>query len=263
MRDHRRHRVPNWRVKVSLIIGLALAAVVIVLFLPPIPQDPSYHLFADRREALGIPNFWNVASNLFFLIAGVAGLFVVARWSQTGSVPILRIAYLVFFTGVALTAVGSGFYHLNPSNATLVWDRLAMALTLMAFFSLIVGENISIRGGTRLLWPLIVLGLLAVVYWHFSELRGRGDLRPYVLVQFLPLLLIPAILLLFRPTGSDSGWIWLALFAYGAAKLAELADAAMFESVGFGGHALKHVLAALGAFFVLTGLVRRKASQRE
>ena len=32
----------------------------------PVPQDPAYHCFADGRPLLGIPNFWNVLTNLPF-----------------------------------------------------------------------------------------------------------------------------------------------------------------------------------------------------
>lgn len=40
---------------------------------------------------------------------------------------------------------------------------------------------------------------LLPIYWHFSELRGAGDLRPYILVQYYPMLVIPLIVLLFPP----------------------------------------------------------------
>src|SRR5690349_14162088 len=42
-------------------------------FVPPIPQDPSYHSFADQRTILGIRNFWNLVSNGAFLLAGALG----------------------------------------------------------------------------------------------------------------------------------------------------------------------------------------------
>ena len=253
---------PKLITKLGLIFGLVLGALVIALLSPPFPQDPSYHVFADQREILGIRNFWNVVSNLAFLFVGIAGLLVVGRKSPAGGIPDLRMGYLVFFAGVALIAVGSGFYHLNPSNGSLVWDRLPMTLSFMALFAVIVGENISVTSGIRLLWPLIAAGMLSVGYWHFSELQGKGDLRAYALVQFLPMLLIPVILLLFRSPFSGNAWIWLVLCAYGASKVAELADAALFEFIGIGGHALKHLLAALGALSFLAGLLLRTPIKR-
>jgi len=137
-----------------------------------------------------------------------------------------------------------------------------MTLSFMAFFAVIVGENISVNAGIRILWPLIAVGVLSVGYWHFSELHGKGDLRPHALVQFLPMVLIPVILLLFRSPFSSNAWVWLALGAYGASKVAELADAAIFESLGVGGHTLKHLLAALGALAFLAGLLLRTPIKR-
>ena len=33
--------------------------------------------------------------------------------------------------------------------------------------------------------PLLLAGVAAVLYWHVTEQAGHGDLRPYLLVQFL------------------------------------------------------------------------------
>ena len=46
----------------------------LLMLLPPIPQDPAYHAFADQRTLFGIPNFWNVVSNLPFIVIGAIGL---------------------------------------------------------------------------------------------------------------------------------------------------------------------------------------------
>jgi hypothetical protein len=50
-----------------------------LLPLPPLLQDQSYHQFADQRELFGIPNFWNVVSNLPFIAVGAVGLLQVRR----------------------------------------------------------------------------------------------------------------------------------------------------------------------------------------
>jgi hypothetical protein len=58
-----------------------IVSLVALLPLPPLLQDQAYHQFADRRELFGIPNFWNVVSNLPFVILGAVGLrrFIVTR----------------------------------------------------------------------------------------------------------------------------------------------------------------------------------------
>lgn len=248
---------PKFALKVRLILWVAVAGSIITLLFPAFPQDLAYHSFADQRPLLGVPNFWNLVTSLSFSGVGLAGTSIVARRRLAGGLEGLRTAYLVFFAGMALVGPGSAFYHFNPSNASLVWDRLPMTLSFMAFFAVIVGENMSLKAGRRLLGPLIALGLLSVGWWHLSELEGRGDLRPYALVQFLPVILIPAILLLFASPFAGNAWIWATIGAYGAAKLAEGGDAALFELLGFSGHSLKHLLAALGGLAFLAGLLLR------
>ena len=58
-----------------ILIGLMVISLAGLLLLPPISQDQSYHQFADQRTLLGVPNFWNVVSNLPFIAIGAAGLW--------------------------------------------------------------------------------------------------------------------------------------------------------------------------------------------
>jgi len=226
------------------------------LITSPLAQDPAYHLFADQRMFLGIPNFWNVASNLPFIAVGIWGFAFTRR--QVNSP--LRFAWLVFFTGIFLTAFGSGYYHLRPDNDSLAWDRLTMTIGFMSFVAIVVGEYMSIDWGRRLVLPLVIIGAASVLYWSHTEQLGAGDLRPYALVQFMPMILIPAVILI-RHDHSDLGRYiaWMIAF-YAMAKVLEYFDAGLF-SVGelMSGHALKHVFAALGPAALLFGLVKRTA----
>ena len=47
-----------------LFLGLMAASLAALLLLPPITQDQSYHRFPDQRAIIGVPNFWDVVSNL-------------------------------------------------------------------------------------------------------------------------------------------------------------------------------------------------------
>ena len=60
----------EFETRVLAFIGLGIVALGFVFCLPPIPQDQSYHAFADDRTMVGIPNFLNVISNLPFLVVG-------------------------------------------------------------------------------------------------------------------------------------------------------------------------------------------------
>ncbi len=240
-----------------LLLGLVALAVGGVALLDPIPQDPAYHSFADRRTFLGIPNALDVLSNLPFLWVGVCGL----RKLQKQQLPLdieLRPAAFFFFLGVGFTAFGSAYYHLAPDNATLIWDRLPMALAFMSLVALVVGEHISLRLGRSLLWPLLLVGVTSVLWWAWTEQVGAGDLRPYALVQFLPMLLLPLVLLLYRSRWTRSGMLWLVGGWYLLAKLFEFSDRPVFFLTGLSGHTFKHLAAAAGAWCLLRMLQVRE-----
>jgi len=246
-----------WRGK--LLIGVILVAVIGAALSPAIPQPAGYHNFVDSLEIFGIPNFWNVASNLPFLVIGLLGIGLVSTQKLPGGLRELRLAYLVFFIGTALVGFGSGYYHLDPSNETLFWDRLPMTVAFAAFFCIVVGEYVSVRLGSRLLWPLVLVGAGSVVYWGYTESLGRGDLRPYALVQFLPVLLTFLILLTYRSPFGSSRYLWAIAGTYAAAKLAEALDGQIFQFLsGFSGHSLKHLVASAAGILLFLALLRRK-----
>jgi hypothetical protein len=248
------------RGKLALIFGVTVLAIIGVTFMHPIPQDPAYHHFTDQRTLFGVPNFWNVASNVLFVIVGLFGLLLLAgRKPVTGGLPELRPAYRVFFVGVLLTGFGSGYYHLDPGNDTLVWDRLPMTFAFMAFFSMIIGEHLSPGFARLLLWPLLVVGILSIAYWHITESEGRGDLRPYALVQFLPMAVIPMILLMFRSRLTGNSFVWAMIGLYAVSKITEYFDAEIFTVLGaISGHSIKHIVAAIGTLFIWLALRRRR-----
>ena len=248
-------RSSNWRLLVLL--AVSLAAALGVFLLGPIAQDLSYHQFADRRTILGVANFWNVVSNLPFVWVGAVGVAAIARGNAPGSLGALRANYLAFFAATPLVGLGSAYYHWAPSNSTLFWDRLPMTLAFMAFFSTVVGEHLDPRLGRRLLVPLLAAGLGSVLYWHMTELAGHGDLRPYILVQYLPILLVPLILWLFPGQLVPSGYTWSLLATYAVAKVLELLDGSIYAAMGLSGHTWKHLAAAGGLYLFVVAVQAR------
>jgi hypothetical protein len=251
-----------WRVAVLVATAIALAAV--LWWQGRMPQPLDYFVFADSRELLGVPNACNVLSNLAFAVVGAAGLrsFLLGRAALRDRRE--RVPWVVFFAGVTLTSAGSAWFHLAPSIDSLVWDRLPMAIAFMALLAALVAERIDAAAGARLLAPLVLAGVGSVVYWWATERAGVGDLRPYLLVQFYPLIAVPLVLVLFRPryTGS-AGWA-VALGAYLLAKLAELADGAVFAlGAVVSGHTLKHLLAAAGIGALAWMTARRRVLEPE
>ena len=244
--------------KLTMILmwSITLVALIGIFFIKPISQDLGYHNFIDNKEMLGIPHFWNVLSNVPFLIVGVLGLM---QFKRLNIIAEMGVAYWLLFFGIALVAFGSGYYHLNPDNHTLVWDRLPMTIAFMSLFAIIISEFINVRLGSILLFPLVLIGIASVFYWQWTEANGVGDLRFYALVQFLPILLIPIMLLMYRSKYSHiSGYWWLLLF-YVAAKALEYYDSQVFELLGalISGHSIKHVAAALGTYMLFLSYKKR------
>jgi hypothetical protein len=234
-----------WRYGALALVPLAMC--VWLAMHGPIVQDQDYHRFADGRAWFGMTNAWNVLSNLPFLLFGAMGM--AALWRDRGLGGAQRPLHAVFFAAASLVAAGSAYYHAAPSDATLVWDRLPMTLAFMAFFAAILGRHVSSTFARRALIPLLLIGLSTVLWWQW-----RGDLRPYLLVQFVPVLTIPAVLSLFPVRTPGTRWLWWVLVAYASAKGLETYDANIYAAIGIGGHALKHVAASLGVYFVLQSL---------
>jgi predicted membrane channel-forming protein YqfA (hemolysin III family) len=237
-----------------ILIFIASVAVMAMLFFDRIPQDPAYHQFADTRQIAGIANFWNVFSNVPFLLAGGYGLW---RWKYIIERQDHR-AYIVLCIGVLLVSVGSAYYHYAPSTATLLWDRLPMTMAFMALFSLLLDERVIPREQSLTLVPLLIMGIGSAVYWYWTETRGVGDLRPYALVQFLPLVLIPLILWLFESRYLNGRLLVAALGFYVLAKGCEHFDRQLLDLLGvISGHTLKHFLAGLASLCIIVAVPRR------
>ena len=231
-------------------MAVAVVAAGVALRLPPIPQDPAYHAFADRRTLLGIPNALNVLSNLPFVAVGFVGLRLVV--AATGGAAWERAAFLVLFAGVLLTGAGSGYYHLAPSTPALFWDRLPMTLAFMSLCALTLGERASPRAGPWLLPLCLAAGLGSVVHWQLGERAEAGDLRLYALVQFFPMLAIPLALALYPRRWLRGADLLIAVGVYALAKVFEALDPQIFALGGIvSGHTLKHLAAAGAAAWLL------------
>lgn len=246
----------------ALVVAFTLLMVAAAFLLPPMPQPLAYHDFADQRDALGIDNFFDVVSNLAFLLAGLAGLFVVFSGRACFELPAERWPYAVFFLGILLTAVGSAWYHLSPDNESLFWDRLPMTIAFMGLVSSQVVDSISVRAGLLLLGPMLLLGLASVVYWIVTERAGAGNVLPYAVLQgyAVVVLLLMAVLLRSRYTRANDlyfifGW-------YVLAKLLEHFDAQVLAvNHVVSGHSLKHVAAAVAGLVACRMLARRSLLQ--
>jgi hypothetical protein len=222
---------------VVVLLGLMSASLAGLLLLPPIAQDQAYHQFADQRAIFDIPNFWNVVSNLPFLAVGGAGL-----WRFRGDP-----ATIVLFLGIFLTGIGSSYYHWDPNDRTLFWDRLPMTLAFAAILALVVAERVNARAGAILLWPALAIGLFSLLVWLWTD-----DLRLYFWVQFSPGLALLVLFVMYPPRYTGTYYWIVAAGLYALAKVFEFSDHAIF-SAGYllSGHTLKHLSAAAACFAIL------------
>ena len=206
--------------------------------------------FVDTRMWLGIPNAADVLSNLPFAVFGVWGLLKL-RKVRTPSERFLdreNFVLTLFFVGLIFTTFGSALYHLAPSDASLLWDRAGMAFAFAGMLGVAASERVSLRSG---IW----LGLVALLAGAFSLLTWSHttDVWPWTVLQFggMALVLILAITRAI-PNSLGVSLVWVIAF-YGAAKVLEGMDTAVFEATGhlLSGHTLKHLVASLGALPVI------------
>ena len=230
------------------LIGIAMA-VGAWLLVPEITQPQDYHGFADQRAFLGVPNAADVLSNLAFVAVAVLGLWRLAR-NTLPLPPVVKFCMLIFFAGLLLTGFGSAYYHFEPNDGTLVWDRLPMTIAFAGMLGALFGERITRRAGTSILVFMLVIGPGSVFYW-----QATGELSVYVAVQFGAMAAV-IVTLLFTEKGRDPFPWWKLLAWYVAAKIFESADAVIWGATGgiFAGHALKHLAAAFGSLAIANAL---------
>jgi hypothetical protein len=232
-----------------LILSIIVLAIGSLFLVDTIAQSQAYHNFADKRFLCNTPNCFNVLSNIPFIIIGLLGILKCIQLFKTKQH--LSLHYVLFFIAILFTGFGSAYYHLNPTTQSLLWDRLPMTLAFMSFFSVLISTAINKNLGRKLLFPLIAIGFLSILHWQYSEYVHKSDLRFYILVQFLPMLLMPIILTLYSFDKKTKCCFLLILLCYAAAKLCEAYDYEIHTVLKIvSGHTLKHVFAALAPLFL-------------
>ena len=184
----------QWRIKLSILAAVTVATAVIALLYPRVAQSTGCHRFVDTREWFCVANFANVLSYIPFVFVVLWGFWELGR---RYTAPDGKVMYGLLFLGIFLTGFGSAYYHWHPDNDSLVWDRIPMTVVFMSLLAVVVAEWIDWTAGIWLLGPLAILGIFSVLWWHHTEMLGKGDLRLYGWVQFFPVLFIPLAMGLF------------------------------------------------------------------
>jgi hypothetical protein len=221
-------------VGVLALVPMAWAAI------PAIAQDPAYHLFADQRSWLGIPRAADVLSNLAFVLMGLIGIARLASHRRTRFSAATEAGLWCVALGFIATGAGSAWYHLNPVNATLAWDRLAMTLVFAGVLGTAIAQRIGPNAARASLVVLVLLGIASIAYWRLA-----GDLSLYAALQGGGIAALIALPLATRRGDDPFPWWWI-IAGYTLAKLFEAADHTIWEATrgALAGHTLKHIAAA-------------------
>jgi len=250
------HPMARWIKHAPTIITVGL--VVILALHGRIAQPAHYNEFADQSAAFGIPHMADVFSNAGFALVAIWGWLTLRPRRASDHLRAGWPGYRLFLIGLFLTAFGSAFYHLAPDNGRLIWDRLPIALVCAGLFAGVRGD---IRGGSKSEIDVIVLALYAVAsvaWWAITDRNGAGDLRPYLLLQGLALILIPLWQAIHRCPRTDRIAFATAMVLYIFAKVTEVLDHEIASAFGFvTGHTLKHLIATAATAAVVWGLIRR------
>ena len=242
-----------WRQLPIFITWLMIAAAVLY---GPIDQLADFHHFADQRSWFGVSNAADVLSNIGFALVGGIGVCLLWRWQSLPAIGQGWGGYVIFFGALLLTAFGSAYYHLAPDNSRLVFDRLPIAVACAGLLSAVWNENRTYHR-----WLPVVLSLaacLSVWWWRFTDMNGLGDLRPYLVIQVLPLVLIPILKWQNGRLFREQFLFGLAIGCYVLAKVFELSDHFVYAHLEMiSGHTLKHLLATIAAAIVLACLYWR------
>ncbi|CAD6227998.1 unnamed protein product [Miscanthus lutarioriparius] len=137
-------------------VAWAVAAaifVVLMLVTPAIPQDEAYHDFADQRTL-----FLDSKHSDSNLAASSQG----ELWSWT-----------LFFVGATAVGFGSSYYHLNPNDATLVWDRLPMTIAFTSVMAIFIIERVDERAGFYLLAKVEEAADKPIYNWTHQIVSGH------------------------------------------------------------------------------------------
>lgn len=175
-----------------------------------------YNNFADCRTCCHIKNFWNVVSNIIFVIGGLY------NYSLD---PIL--------CGISiLVCIGSSYYHYNPNLQTLFYDRLPMIMT----FSWLIYT----RSNLTIIENIIYIG---ISFYSIYEWRRTYNLLLYSSIQIT--------LIIYWLICVECEMVYPVLF-YFLAKICEDMDLYIYVLTNntISGHTLKHIFSGLALFVI-------------
>lgn len=234
-----------------MLIAAVLGLLAFALLGPSITQPVHQHAFADQRVWGGIPFAMDVLSNLSFAVWGLAGGLSLFGLLMRAKLNAEHALAGLFFAGLVVTTAASSWYHLQPDDVGLGVDRLGMVIAFAGLLGLAVAGRISHRAGVAIAVAVLLLGPMSVWFWLAS-----GNVLPWLGIQFGGMVLILWMAFI-EPLLGALAVRWGAVVAvYVIAKLLEAVDHQVYELTShvISGHTLKHAVASLAAWPVLTAI---------
>lgn len=225
---------------------LLLSSIVTLWCLYPLRDNPHYHDFAEQRIICGVPHVGDVLSNLAFI---VVGLILLWRGNKTELklYEFQDFMYYFFAFSCILLGLGSGYYHWNPNNATLAWDRGTMVVGFTVIFmdSLWRYRILSDEQSATRFAICFFAFVGSVMLWNKT-----GILEPYILVQFFTMFVLPFIALSRYKVIQGKALLGLFVF-YAIAKFFEHYDIQTWLVLHgvISGHTIKHLMYAVALLY--------------
>ncbi|WZZ22577.1 hypothetical protein YC2023_123964 [Brassica napus] len=264
-------QIGTWKRKRILVGSLLICWLILMFFTPKVPLHSfRHHVFADKRNFMGVPNTLNVMTNFPFLIIGVLG-FVLCLGGSFFNISLKGEiwGWTLFYASVSSLAFGSAYYHLKPDDNRIVWDTLPILIAYSSLFSSFLVERAGERVGLSCLVLLLFISVFSVAYARQVQIEviicvlvdGRvfNDLRLCLTFQLIPCLVIPVMTVLLPPKYTHSRFWLLATAAHAVSKIEGLADSKIYNFNGYtiSGHSLGHLCSALAMVLLTVMLLYR------
>ena len=233
------------RATVTLMLAMALAAMVGLIAWGPVVLVSHMHHFADQRTWRSMPNALNVCSHLPLIPIGLWGLW---RVSCLAAAEPLRGIWFWFFVCQLLATLGGMVYHLAPGDVTFIWDQVPKSAASTLFALAFLAERVDRRlGHANAIASGLIASLLGGIWWLYTlGLSGVGDLRPLMWLEMLPVLLVAAgAWTLNGHLLTRSDWMRSQL-SFVLAQALDWGDRWLFVASGqvISGHSLRHLALA-------------------
>jgi hypothetical protein len=238
------------RSALMLFAAMAVALAAGLLAWGPVVLSPGVLLHADTRTPGSIANVMTTLAGVVALSAGLWGWGAMqrSRWARDVQRP-----WSYFFASASLSGLISCLHSLTAGNAAIVIAHALAASSFSLVLLAFLAERVDARFGSRpvCIGAIIAASLAAGTWWLDASAQGAGDLRALLLLEILPLLLIPAGALDLRGRYTTAfDWV-LMLCLYAITRVCDMADGPMLEWTGWiGGHTLTQLGTAAIAVWI-------------